>query len=161
MVFTVNDYNQMHPQEIPLTARQFKLAQQRERARNYAITNFGENQVPTYEYNVDQRRPHPVRNLLRDDWTGPKRTMKYGSNLRTALSGKRSAKGKTASRVLSMGNPFLDSQIEQYLGVQYRPPTPTPPTPTPPTVRRKGTRSLSNGKKKKSSSRRTRKGKST
>ena len=160
MVFTVNDYNQMHPQEIPLTARQFKLAQQRERALNYAIAHYGENQVPTYEYNMDQRPPHPVRNLLRDNllrdnWTGPKCTMNYGSNLRAALSGNRSAKGKNTNRVFSMGRPFLDSQIQPYLGVQYRPPTPTPPT-----VRRKGTRSLSNGKKKKSSSRRTLKAKS-
>jgi len=156
MVFTVNDYNQMHPQEIPLTARQFKLKQQRERALNYAIAHYGENQVPTYEYNMDQRRPHPVPSLLQNNWVGPERTMNYGSNLRAALSGKRSARGKNTNRVFSIGNPFLDSQIEQYLGVQYRPPTPTPPT-----VRRKGTRSLSNGKKKKSSSRRTRKGKST
>ena len=155
MVFTVNDYNQMHPQEIPLTARQFKLKQQRERALNYAIAHYGENQVPTYEYNMDQRRPHPVPSLLQNNWVGPKRTMNYGSNLRAALSGNRSARGKNTNRVLSMGRPFLN-EFEQYLGVQYRPPTPTPPT-----VRRKGTRSLSNGKKKKSSSRRTRKGKST
>lgn len=155
MVFTVNDYNQMHPQEIPLTARQFKLKQQRERALNYAIAHYGENQVPTYEYNMDQRPPHPLPSLLQNNWTGPKRTMKYGSNLRTALSGKRSARGKNTNHVFSIGKPFLDSQIEQYLGVQYRPPTPRPPT-----VRRKGTRSLSNGKKKKSSRRGTRKAKS-
>jgi hypothetical protein len=155
MVFTVDDYNQMHPQETPLTQGQFNYRQQRERARNYAIANFGERGQHTYEYNMDQRPPHPVRNLLRNNWVGSRRTMRYGSNLRTALSGKRSARGKNANRVLSMGNPFLDSQIEQYLGVEYRPPTPTPPT-----VRRKGTRSLSNGKKKKSSRRRTHKAKS-
>jgi hypothetical protein len=141
MVFTRNDYFQMHPQEVEISEKRFYLLQGKERARNWAIEQGYEQGFPTYIYNFDQRPQwHHLAAELMNAPSRP-RTFTNGSNLRTAVSGRRTVTGNAARRTFSMGNPFLDAEIDSYLGVKYRPPTPTP---TP--VRRNGTRSLSNRK---------------